>query len=108
MPPRKDLIQEPLIATIIRLQLKAHDHQVLKQASRGLNNHEPRVEPHLVVSSSRELGQGKELVNVLEDQKVGVDEDDLVVAKELPYPELAVVPLVVGAFLGEGAADAVE
>ena len=47
-------------------------------------------------------------VDVLQDQKIGVYENDLVVIGELPHAELAVVPLVVGTLLGEGAEDAFD
>lgn len=50
----------------------------------------------------------EKFVDVLQDQKIGVYEDDFVVVGELPHAELAVVPLVVGTLLGEGAEDALD
>lgn len=43
------------------------------------------------------------MVDVFEDQEVGVYENDFVVFRELPYSELTVVPAIVGVFFGEGA-----
>lgn len=108
VPPREDLVEKPLIAAIVRLQFEAQPHQGFEQAQGGLDDHHTRVEHELVVGSGGERRVDEEAVEVIEDDKVRVDEDDLVVFGELEDSELAVVPLVVGSLGGEGAADAVD
>ena len=100
MPPREDLIQVALVSAIVGLDLVDVVHQKAERAVGRLDDHDAGVEERAVVPRGGNLRHPEEEIDVAEDEKVGVDEDDLVVLRELPEAELAVVPLVVGVFLG--------
>ena len=80
---------------------------MLEGAVGGLDDHDAGVEEVDVVAGGRHLREVEEEVEVSEYNDVGVDEDDLVVVRELPEAELAVVVLVVGAVLGFRVSDTV-
>ncbi|THU59631.1 hypothetical protein C4D60_Mb07t04110 [Musa balbisiana] len=108
VPPREDLVQVALVAAVVGGDLVHVIHQQPERAVGGLHHHDAGVEEGGVVPHSAHLRHREEEVDVPQHQQVGVDEHHLVVVGELPQPELAVVPLVVGVALGLGVADPLD
>lgn len=106
VPPDEHLVEEALVAAVVRNDVVSAFHEDFEGAVGGLDDHYAGVEEGEVVAGGGYLGEVEEEVEVSEYDDVGVDEDDFVVVGELPEPELAVVVLVVGALLGVGVADA--
>lgn len=108
VPPCEHLIEVALVTSIVGNHVFALLHQHFEGALRRLNHHEPGVEQHAIVANGGQLRQGKEEVEILQNQQVRVYEHDLVIFFELPYTELAVVPFVVGMSLCVGTSNALD
>lgn len=86
-----------LIAPVVQFHYQHLPRQGMERALRWLHQHQPGIEEVLLeLPGGGHLRVNEELVHVSEDYEISVDEYQFVVLIELPYPELAVVPFVVG------------
>lgn len=84
MPPHIHLIEEPLVPTIVRNQLRPLLHEELEGAFRRFDDHDPWIEDDPIISCGWNLREVEEEIEIAKDDDVGVDEDDLVVVGQLP------------------------
>ncbi|BAS79214.1 Os02g0556050, partial [Oryza sativa Japonica Group] len=95
VPPREDLVEVPLVAAVVGVDVGDVVHEQAERAAARLHHHHAGVEQRAVVRRRAHLGHGEERRHGALHQQVGVEEDDAVVLRQRPQPELAVVPLVV-------------
>nr|GMC78643.1 hypothetical protein PanWU01x14_282420 [Ipomoea batatas]GMD22181.1 hypothetical protein PanWU01x14_282420 [Ipomoea batatas]GMD42831.1 hypothetical protein PanWU01x14_282420 [Ipomoea batatas]GMD94551.1 hypothetical protein PanWU01x14_282420 [Ipomoea batatas] len=83
VPPHEDLVEEALVAAVVRNDVVRPPHEQVESAIRRLQDHHAGVENGAVVPGGRNLREIEQKIDVAEDDYVGIDEDYLVVVRFL-------------------------